>query len=1311
MAANYRNRRDSRENWAVVGHALVTLTEHVRKYADSEIQKYHKGVKMLKDLKGKTHFKDPSGNVHDFNTSSNTWNKAMGKSLGHPPGPAEQWPGDHPQGSSHHMFALTFLQSYCIKPTFTVDTADPSATLGLLENVPNCFPANVQDQAKKVRSTVRNEWGHANNMGHWNDAKFTNALDEIEELAVRAFTAEPALKTDFDTELTKLRNFKREFGEQKMVDILKMAEETARECMTSFHKDLMIEATEDMSAASKDLKTLVQEEIKQGFKRGFTEHGEEEAKKKKLCKDKEEQEDRKQSCNKCDKLCSSKLNPKNSARNLDSLLSELCGTIAAANTPDGKNFVDIKEEFISNNYPNFEQGLHVHPNIFISDNATHLFVDPDEDNYDMQQRKLYDFVEGQFKNTDCFIFQNFDGGIDKKVIAKFCDQLNSQLDSGTSSVEKLKEKLRTIATLACLNYDHIERDINTSCKEKEFSIVKCRKEIDIVKKHLLRKSYKKIFFVISLSLEAIIHFNMDSSDSDSSPGLKEYLEQLIVPDNHSDWKLLGFQVSFEEQASTQNMMCQCDKHKLNMKNEGHVFYQNMKKLLKEECGPVSSYKVKRRGHEKRKRQGYNVLISNLVVLSSMDLKPHSHAVGQVMKQLSRTSKLVVGPGDITSTDLYKDILVWNPTEKGVISNPPQKAVIEGDFGCGKSLLLHERIQTKSCSEDDGAENFLISFLQPNPERQFVRSILDVSNRLKYEEERVEVVSPVDIMRSSSELRRRRPNLPSSTDCLQFLYALTEQFRNCNISVDEVTLEDLAKRDQIHAKDFVGSLWLAVSSVSRYDFKDQRDESDIHDIPAANKQNFKIIHLKKNMRNGNRIVKQSFALQGDIIEKGTMASRPSADKNKDLQKNNYENKTNKTEKGTTTSRPSADENKDVQKNKYENKTIKTEAGEPSTNNELLEAIEDLEERTEQSEKEVEVRVVEGGKNAMFKTPKQEAKGCPNIPGKGVRLFKGMAAEGFMKEELIQLYGDQPIVCLGNEDSDVEWIVKHLDKLGHQYTVYNPKSEEETDLSEQRLENFLRLENSFLVAHAPLFNGMESAIILLAYTNPYASHFRANFLRASVEIIMLDWMDMETLSMSLDTFFTNFQVQDVISRRKREVIWKGELEWQEKPKDGPADQKITHSVACRVSTSKKAGVAEVKPHNWPPKLIMQLIPKTLVQAIGGEHFRDSKSVLFHPNACELLESLTKAMGSGFAGCVHFTGLCDIKVLILLYSNDKKTYLGFIPNDQTSFVDRIRTVIQRQKMGQQQPVRPPILQQVMMGHATTYWVKSCYCSYSDI
>lgn len=39
-----------------------------------------------------------------------------------------------------------------------------------------------------------------------------------------------------------------------------------------------------------------------------------------------------------------------------------------------------------------------------------------------------------------------------------------------------------------------------------------------------------------------------------------------------------------------------------------------------------------------------------------------------------------------------------------------------------------------------------------------------------------------------------------------------------------------------------------------------------------------------------------------------------------------------------------------------------------------------------------------------------------------------------------------------------------------------------------------------------------------------------------------------------------------------------------------------------------------------------------------------------------------------------------MILLYAQDKKAYLGFVPNNQLAFVDRLRKVIQ-QKQGMKQ------------------------------
>ena len=55
---------------------------------------------------------------------------------------------------------------------------------------------------------------------------------------------------------------------------------------------------------------------------------------------------------------------------------------------------------------------------------------------------------------------------------------------------------------------------------------------------------------------------------------------------------------------------------------------------------------------------------------------------------------------------------------------------------------------------------------------------------------------------------------------------------------------------------------------------------------------------------------------------------------------------------------------------------------------------------------------------------------------------------------------------------------------------------------------------------------------------------------------------------------------------------------------------------------------------------------------------------------------------AGCVHVSHpsphpsphqQSDVKVIILLYSSEKKAYVGFVPIDQLSFVNKIKSVIQ--------------------------------------
>ena len=139
------------------------------------------------------------------------------------------------------------------------------------------------------------------------------------------------------------------------------------------------------------------------------------------------------------------------------------------------------------------------------------------------------------------------------------------------------------------------------------------------------------------------------------------------------------------------------------------------------------------------------------------------------------------------------------------------------------------------------------------------------------------------------------------------------------------------------------------------------------------------------------------------------------------------------------------------------------------------------------------------------------------------------------------------------------------------------------------------------------------------------------------------------------------------------WSCELEWQQLSSPSDSDQISTLEVECTVSTSKSdTGEPALGSDNWPSKkMIMHLIPKYLLaETQGSQYFIDFKStsVLFHSQECESHVSLRNLMDNGYAGYVNFTGVSDIKVLILLYCNIQKAFLGFIPSDQVSFVKRI-------------------------------------------
>jgi len=157
----------------------------------------------------------------------------------------------------------------------------------------------------------------------------------------------------------------------------------------------------------------------------------------------------------------------------------------------------------------------------------------------------------------------------------------------------------------------------------------------------------------------------------------------------------------------------------------------------------------------------------------------------------------------------------------------------------------------------------------------------------------------------------------------------------------------------------------------------------------------------------------------------------------------------------------------------------------------------------------------------------------------------------------------------------------------------------------------------------------------------------------------------------------------------------LEWNDKQNQ----QNQMKQVPCEIfaSISKDTNELEIRGDNWPQRLIMQLMPRSVISNVGGQLLRDAKVVIFQFVNSEPFESLSKVMASGFAGCVHFTNnqqtQCDVKILILLYMQDKKSFYGFVPNDQAGYVEKLRRVIQASKgiqYGQNQGVPGPQQQQ---------------------
>ena len=160
---------------------------------------------------------------------------------------------------------------------------------------------------------------------------------------------------------------------------------------------------------------------------------------------------------------------------------------------------------------------------------------------------------------------------------------------------------------------------------------------------------------------------------------------------------------------------------------------------------------------------------------------------------------------------------------------------------------------------------------------------------------------------------------------------------------------------------------------------------------------------------------------------------------------------------------------------------------------------------------------------------------------------------------------------------------------------------------------------------------------------------------------------------------FSLEAGRQQQQQKVIWTGALEWQDRVANtADPNSKVTRTLGCHVYST---GVEEINATAWPSKLSLQYLPSTWLQPLR-RFFKQCRTVNFHfnKNDPEATKSLyTRFQKQNWAGCIHFPqGVqCDVRIMVLLHSNQQKSFMGLIPHDQNTVLEGIKKIVIQQKM----------------------------------
>ncbi|XP_064480426.1 mediator of RNA polymerase II transcription subunit 25-like isoform X12 [Ornithodoros turicata] len=157
------------------------------------------------------------------------------------------------------------------------------------------------------------------------------------------------------------------------------------------------------------------------------------------------------------------------------------------------------------------------------------------------------------------------------------------------------------------------------------------------------------------------------------------------------------------------------------------------------------------------------------------------------------------------------------------------------------------------------------------------------------------------------------------------------------------------------------------------------------------------------------------------------------------------------------------------------------------------------------------------------------------------------------------------------------------------------------------------------------------------------------------------------------------------KERRTIWQGQVEFQDKT---PGTSRNVYTLHCSISSQVINGEPEVSADKWPPKLNLQLMPKSMLMNVVLAVKSAARCVVLGfrggpdaNNAADGLQKLSCFMTNAWLGMVHFASPpADIKLMLVLYMPEKNFYMGLIANDQESLFSAVKQVVDTHRKQQQ-------------------------------